>query len=159
MSSCSGDSMVYILTGACDLSSGVSRFCHLRIVWRVTLYSLASSACGSIEFLISSLIRWVVRAWLCSAWSLDCRRKIRLEQCTQNVSGLEERPATDWYMIPRVLTRSYSKQSFRAKCAFGYRHQRIATLASARCTRRTVTHSSPTPHPTFSRIIFHRSST
>nr|QBQ68670.1 hypothetical protein [Klebsiella pneumoniae] len=71
-------SVVYILFGACDLSSGDSRFCHFRMVWRVTLYILASSACGSVEFLISSRIRWVVRAWLCSAWVIELPVKSRI---------------------------------------------------------------------------------
>nr|AZZ87220.1 Hypothetical protein [Citrobacter freundii] len=48
------------------------------MVWRVTLYILASSACGSVEFLISSRIRWVVRAWLCSAWVIELPVKSRI---------------------------------------------------------------------------------
>jgi transposase len=71
MSSCSGESVVYILSGQCDLSSQLSRFCHFRMVCRVTLYSRASSAWDSVEFLISSRIRWVVRAWLCRAWVIE----------------------------------------------------------------------------------------
>ncbi len=97
-------SVVYILFGAWKLVFQETRgFATFGWFGGVTLYILASSACGSVEFLISSRIRWVVRAWLCSAWVIELPVKSQLEQCAQNVSGLEEASYACGY-DPRVQT-------------------------------------------------------